>query len=75
MPANLPRFCTVNQRTGKYEDMTGPFKTIEEAEEWLGKWGEWWKSRGFRLVLCIRTGAKNVPVPRETDVNSVCEKK
>ena len=75
MPIGPPRYCTKNQRTGKYETMTGTFKSVEAAEEWLSKWEGWWKEQGFKLVLCVKIGAKNVPVPRGTTVNPICEKK
>lgn len=75
MPESLPRYCTASQRTGKYEDMTGPFKTVEAAEKWLTRWEGWWEERGFKLVLCEKIEAKNVPVPRGTTDNPICEKK
>lgn len=47
-------FCVFNPRRQRFEEFTGPFTTKWQAWEWREKWGEFWKKRGFKLLLTHR---------------------
>lgn len=45
------RYKYVIKQGKRMDDFTGTFKTLDEAEKWKDKWGEYHEKKGYKLIL------------------------